>query len=115
MCAAIWKHNLNRTFLDEYFVTNIERVDSVTLVRKDKVMNGVSWTINFRHAIDTWPCMNDLGPTAASAQDKCGACDRDKSAVTMIQMFGQPYDPTSLKTIPPSEQAQMNRVSTLHT
>ena len=92
-------------------MTNIERVDSVTLTRKNKVMNGVTWTINFKHAIDTWPCMNDLGPTATSAQEKCGACDREKSAVTMIQMFGQPYDGTSLKTIPPSEQAQMNRVS----
>ena len=29
----------------------------------------------------------------------------------MVQMFGQPYDPTSLKTIPPSEDASSNRVS----
>ena len=29
----------------------------------------------------------------------------------MISLYGQPYDPTTLKTVPPSEEAVMNRVS----
>ena len=28
----------------------------------------------------------------------------------MISLYGQPYDPTTLKTVPPSEEAVMNRV-----
>ncbi len=28
----------------------------------------------------------------------------------MVQMFGQPYDPTSLKSVPPGEEATLNRV-----
>ena len=50
---------------DEYFVSNIEKVDSVTLLRKDKVMTGVSWSVRFQQAISTWPCNNDLGSAAA--------------------------------------------------
>ena len=52
-------------FSDEYFVSNIEKVDSVTLLRKDKLMNGVSWSIRFQQALCTWPCINDLGAGAA--------------------------------------------------
>ncbi len=40
---------------------------------------------------------------------KCGACEKDRSS-TMVQMYGQPYDPTSLKTVAPSEDATTNRV-----
>ena len=29
-------------FLDDYFVSNIEKVDSVTLLRKDKLLNKTS-------------------------------------------------------------------------
>ena len=49
---------------DDYFVSNIEKVDSVTLLRKDKVMSGVSWSLRFQQAISTWPCNNDLGSAA---------------------------------------------------
>jgi len=92
---------------DEYFVSNIEKVDSVTLLRKDKVMNGVSWSMRFQQALSTWPCLNDLG--ASAVQDaKCGVCDHEK-ATTMMQMFGQPYHQNTLKPVPPSEQASMNR------
>jgi len=51
----------NLYFLDEYFVSNIEKVDSVTLLRKDKVMSGVRWTLRFQHALCTWPMFNELG------------------------------------------------------
>ena len=53
---------------DEYFVSNIEKVDSVTLLRKDKVMNGVSWSMRFQQALSTWPCLNDLGASAVQVK-----------------------------------------------
>ena len=46
-------------------MSNIEKVDSVTLLRKDKIMTGISWTNAFRNSLDTWPCLNDLGAQAA--------------------------------------------------
>ena len=61
--------NLNLIFshllLDDYFVNNIEKVDSVTLLRKDKIMTGISWSRKFQTAIDTWPCFSDVGASAA--------------------------------------------------
>ena len=55
-------------FLDEVFLSNIEKVDSVTLLRKDKVMNGVGWAIRFTQSVNTWPCLNDLGAAGVSVR-----------------------------------------------
>ena len=52
---------LTLSVLDDYFVSNIEKVDSVTLLRKDKLMTGTTWTLRFQHAITTWPNLNNLG------------------------------------------------------
>ena len=49
-------------------MSNIEKVDSVTLLRKDKVMNGVGWTLRFQQALNTWPCLSDLGAAAATVK-----------------------------------------------
>lgn len=92
---------------DDYFVTNIEKVDSVTLLRKDKLMTGISWTLRFQHALTVWPCLNDLGSEACTST-VCGACEKNK-ADTMLQMFGQPYNSNTLSTIPPDPEAMMNR------
>ena len=32
----------------------------------------------------------------------------------MIQMYGQPYNQNTLKSVPPDEQARLNRVSLLN-
>ena len=61
--------HLSFPFPDEYFVSNIEKVDSVTLLRKDKIMAGISWSVKFQKAVDTWPCINDLGSSAAQVQN----------------------------------------------
>ena len=57
-------NNFETTFhcSDDYFVTNIEKVDSVTLLRKDKLLTSeISWTTRFQHALAVWPCLNNLG------------------------------------------------------
>lgn len=54
---------------DDYFVSNIEKVDSVTLLRKDKIMTGICWSGKFQKAVDTWPCLNDLGASAAQVRE----------------------------------------------
>eukprot|EP00092_Neocalanus_flemingeri_P012349 GFUD01013315.1.p1 GENE.GFUD01013315.1~~GFUD01013315.1.p1 ORF type:complete len:1215 (-),score=291.42 GFUD01013315.1:329-3973(-) len=100
---------LNEIFseADEYFVSNIEKVDSVTLLRKDKLLTGVTWTLRFQHALTVWPCLNDLGSEACTST-VCGACEKAR-AHTMLQMFGQPYNSNTLATIPPNPEAMMNR------
>jgi hypothetical protein len=111
---ALISQCLDANFLDEvfsdqddYFVSNIEKVDSVTLLRKDKVMNGVGWAIRFTQSVNTWPCLNDLGAAGVS-ETKCGACETERAAL-MIQLFGQPYHQNTLKPTVPSEQACMSR------
>lgn len=69
--GAFYHHNVyttQRNFVttllcsDDYFVTNIEKVDSVTLLRKDKLLTSeISWTTRFQHALAVWPCLNNLG------------------------------------------------------
>ena len=49
-------------------MSNIEKVDSGTLLRKDKVMSGVSWPARFQQAISTWPSWDDLGAAAAQVR-----------------------------------------------
>jgi hypothetical protein len=41
----------------------------------------------------------------------CRGCDSARAS-TMLQLYGQPYHPTTLQTVSPSEEASMNRVST---
>ena len=94
---------------DDYFVSNIEKVDSVTLLRKDKLMTGRTWTLRFQHAITTWPNLNNLG-SESCASTVCGACEKAR-AKTMLQMFGQPYNNNTLSTLPPDQDAMLNRVS----
>ena len=96
---------------DDYFVSNIEKVDSVTLLRKDKLMTGTTWTLRFQHAITTWPNLNNLG-SESCASTVCGACEKAR-AKTMLQMFGQPYNNNTLSTIPPDQDAMLNRVSSV--
>ncbi|XP_023326557.1 proline-rich protein 12 [Eurytemora carolleeae] len=100
---------LNEIFTeqDEYFVSNIERVDSVTLLRKDKLFIGTSWTIGFQNALTVWPCLDDLGAEACTST-VCGGCEKSKAS-TMIQLYGQPYHPNTLCAVPPDTDAIMNR------
>ena len=93
---------------DDYFVSNIEKVDSVTLLRKDKLMTNTTWTLRFQHAITTWPNLNNLGSQSCSST-VCGACEKAR-AKTMVQMFGQPYNSNTLATVPPDQDAMINRV-----
>lgn len=102
---------LNEIFseADEYFVSNIEKVDSVTLLRKDKLLTGgtISWTLRFQHALAVWPCLNNLG-SESCASTVCGACEKAR-AKTMLQLFGQPYNSNTLASLPPDQEAMMNR------
>ena len=65
MIRIIWQPSLqhqgsqclktDRFSADDYFVSNIERVDSVTLLRKDKLLTGrdVSWTLRWSSTLYT--------------------------------------------------------------
>jgi len=95
---------------DEYFVSSIEKVDSVTSLRTDKVMVGVQWPHKLRRALETWPQARDLGAQALSQGTLCAACAKD-SANSHLQLSGQPYNATSLRPVAPTEDVQAERVS----
>ena len=46
---------------DDYFVSNIERVDSVTLLRKDKLLTGrdITWTLRWM-VNNSFTCFSEL-------------------------------------------------------
>ena len=44
------------------------------------------------------------------ASTVCGACEKAR-AKTMLQLFGQPYNSNTLGSLPPDQEAMMNRVS----
>jgi len=100
---------LNEIFQDqdEYFVSNIEKVDSVTLLRKDKLLNKMSLTMGFQHALSVWPCLKDVGAEACT-QTMCAGCELQK-ATTMVQLYGQPYHPNTLSPVQPDPNSMMNR------
>ena len=81
-----------KLFSDEYFVSNIEKVDSVTLLRKDKVMNGVSWPARFQQAISTWPYLNDLGSAAAQVSTDMPTTRNIQSINQSVGFFFRTHD-----------------------
>ncbi|XP_040569242.1 uncharacterized protein [Lepeophtheirus salmonis] len=111
---ALLSQSLDANFLnevytenDDYFVSNIQKIDSVTSSRKDKITSGVRVTSRFLTGIMTWPCFNDLGSSAVG-DVRCGSCEVEP-AKTMIQMFGQPYNQNSLNPVLPKEEARLHR------
>jgi hypothetical protein len=100
---------LNEIFADQddYFVSNIEKVDSVTLLRKDKLLNKTSLNMGFQHCLSVWPCLKDVGPEACN-DAVCSGCETVKAS-TMVQLYGQPYHPNTLSPVQPDENALMNR------
>ena len=108
---ALISQCLESTFLHDvlqdkvdYFVSNIDKVDSVTLLQKDRVIKGISWSVKFQCSLDTWPFLKKL-ETMVAYKEKC---DKDCPIATIF-LNGQPYDSTILKEVAPSEEAVKNK------
>ncbi|KAL0268190.1 UNVERIFIED_CONTAM: hypothetical protein PYX00_010223 [Menopon gallinae] len=95
---------------DEYFLSNVNTIDEVTEDHCRRLLNVTKWRPNLVMSVRTWPCLNiiqDL-PKDQTSNRCCSACDKPK--VTMrIQMYGQPYNNTTLEGCQPDPKAMTDK------
>ena len=102
--------------VDTYFTEKIEEIDAECNRRKDSVAGVCNWDSSFRESVNVWPCVNivacDKAPSAEGFA--CGACMTQvtpteesepvlASGKCLLQLFGQRYDQTTLKNLPPAD------------
>ncbi|XP_049778744.1 uncharacterized protein LOC126175803 isoform X1 [Schistocerca cancellata] len=88
---------------DDYFLTNLKTVDEVTEERMEHLLRIAKWPNTLRTSVGTWPCFNVIDePTDGDGEGAmpCIACEHS-SATARVQMYGQPYDRTTLEGCPP--------------
>ena len=83
-------------------MSSISAIEKVMKTKEEKLSNLSSiWSDELTKDLSTFPEI--LEKKSFDTQDsKCGACNVEK-ATTTIQLFGQPYSPTTLKTVPYTE------------
>lgn len=88
---------------DDYFLTNLKTVDEITEDRMQHLLRIAKWPNTLRISVGTWPCFNVIDePTDGDGEGAmpCIACEHS-SATARVQMYGQPYDRTTLEGCPP--------------
>jgi hypothetical protein len=82
----------------------------VTRAKEEKLSNlSSNWSGDLKKDLSTFPEILEK-PIFDTQSSKCGACNLEKST-TSIQLFGQPYSPTTLKTVPFTESLSKVRIS----
>jgi len=99
---------------DEYFVSSISNIGKVMRTKEDKLSNLSSiWSAELKKDLSTFPEIVEK-KTFDTHNLKCGACNVEK-ATTAIQLSGQPYSPTTLKSVPYTESLSKVRSETTDT
>ncbi|KAK6630219.1 hypothetical protein RUM43_015012 [Polyplax serrata] len=91
---------------DEYFLNNVRAIDEVTEDHCRRLLNVTKWKSNLVISVRTWPCLNvihDL-PKEHTNNTLCSACEKPKVSMR-IQMYGQPYNSTTLEGCQPDPKA----------
>ena len=96
------------SILDEYFVSNIEVIDDVCMERQKGLLSLGKWSPAFCKAINAWPRINVVNQ-APEQGSTCEACGRS-SVSSLVQMYGQMYDPKSLHNICPDPEMENLKV-----
>jgi hypothetical protein len=99
---------------DDYFLSNVKTVDDVTEERKRRLLGVAQWKTGLQTSVGTWPCFNVITDLPADEkQDKlCAACDKSQVSVR-VQMYGQPYNSTTLEGCQPDPKVANQKVSLL--
>ncbi|CAG0920758.1 unnamed protein product [Notodromas monacha] len=95
---------------DKYFTEKIAIIDSECQKRRQVVTNICGWNDMFRESVDAWPCVNFVSCNKPPEPFVCGACAKNVAPFprnkTLLQLFGQRYDGTTLKNLAPPESAE---------
>ncbi|KAK7791246.1 hypothetical protein R5R35_000976 [Gryllus longicercus] len=87
---------------DEYFLASVKKVDEITEDHKQRLLKVTKWKPSVVTSVGAWPCFNVISdlPLDEDATKLCAACE--KTAVSVrVQMYGQPYNSTTLEGCPP--------------
>jgi len=87
---------------DDYFLSNVKTVDDVTEERKRRLLGVAQWKAGLQTSVGTWPCFNVISdlPADEKREKLCAACDKSQVSVR-VQMYGQPYNSTTLEGCQP--------------
>lgn len=86
---------------DEYFLCSVKKVDDITNDRKQRLLKVTKWKSSLVTSVDTWPCFNVISDLPEDEREKsCTACEKAQVSVR-VQMYGQPYNSTTLEGCPP--------------
>lgn len=99
-------------FTDDYFLSNVKTVDDVTEERKRRLLGVAQWKAGLQTSVGTWPCFNVITDLPADEKQEklCAACDKSQVSVR-VQMYGQPYNSTTLEGCQPDPKVANQKVS----
>ena len=97
---------------DDYFLSNVKTVDDVTEERKRRLLGVAQWKAGLQTSVGTWPCFNVISdlPADEKREKLCAACDKSQVSVR-VQMYGQPYNSTTLEGCQPDPKVASQKVS----
>jgi hypothetical protein len=97
---------------DDYFLSNVKTVDDVTEERKRRLLGVAQWKAGLQTSVGTWPCFNVISDLPADEKQEklCAACDKSQVSVR-VQMYGQPYNSTTLEGCQPDPKVASQKVS----
>lgn len=96
---------------DDYFLSNVKTVDDVTEERKRRLLGVAQWKTGLQTSVGTWPCFNVISDLPADEKQEklCAACDKSQVSVR-VQMYGQPYNSTTLEGCQPDPKVANQKV-----
>jgi len=112
MCAGMFFITFFVMLADDYFLSNVKTVDDVTEERKRRLLGVAQWKAGLQTSVGTWPCFNVISdlPADEKREKLCAACDKSQVSVR-VQMYGQPYNSTTLEGCQPDPKVASQKVS----
>lgn len=100
--------NITLSFSDDYFLSNVKIIDDVTEEKKQQLLTIAQWPDAIQAAVGTWPCFNVI-PEPDGSDQPCAACGKGNVS-TRVQVYGQPYNSTTLEGCPPDPTIAAKKV-----
>ena len=97
---------------DDYFLLYVKTVGDVTEERKRWLLWLAQWKAGLQTSVGTWPCFNVISDLPADEKPEkfFAACDKSHVSV-WVQMYGQPYNSTTLEGCQPDPKVASQKVS----